>query len=371
MTAESIDAVKQRLGKHESLIVREADPFNAEPPPARLRESFITPNALFYVRNHAPVPRVDANSFRLEVEGMIREDLSLSLADIREGFAAYEVTATLACAGNRRTDLARVRPIPGEVPWGNEAISTARWRGARLADVLAAAGVEREARHVAFLGLDEVEKHDSRFNFGGSIPVEAASNESTLLAYEMNGEPLPPTHGAPLRVVVPGYIGARSVKWLKQIMLQHEPSDNYYQRHAYKIFPIDVTSANVDWSGGKMLGESVINSVICVPVEGAALEAGAIKVSGYAIASGLNRLEQVELSTDDGATWTRADLATSATRGAWTLWDCEVRVAPGAHTLVVRAADSSGATQPPSADHIWNFKGYMNNAWHRVGVMAR
>lgn len=371
MRAEAIDDIKRHLGKHESLIVREADPFNAEPPPARLRASFITPTELFYVRNHAPVPRVDAYSFRLEVDGMIRETLSLSLAEIRESFAAHEVTATLACAGNRRTDLARVRSIPGEVPWSNEAISTARWRGARLADVLAAAGVDVEARHAAFLGLDEVEKHNTRFYFGGSIPVEATTNEETLLAYEMNGEPLLPTHGAPLRVVVPGYIGARSVKWLKRITLQREPSDNYYQQHAYKIFPPHVTSANVDWNGGEMLGESRINSVICEPVEGDMREAGEMKVSGYAIASGLNRIEQVELSIDDGATWTRADLAMDAVRGAWTLWNCELRVVPGAHTLIVRAVDSSGATQPPTADAIWNFKGYMNNAWHRVGIMAR
>lgn len=371
MRAEAIDDIKRSLGKHESLVVREADPFNAEPPPARLRASFITPTNLFYVRNHAPVPQVDTDSFRLEVDGMVRKPLSLSIATLRESFAAYEVTATLACAGNRRTDLARVRPIPGEVPWGNEAISTARWRGARLTDVLAAGGVDVGARHVALLGLDEVEKHDSRFNFGGSIPIEAASNENTLLAYEMNGEPLPPTHGAPLRVIVPGYIGARSVKWLKRITLQREPSDNYYQQHAYKLFPPDVTSANVDWTGGEMLGESRINSVICQPVEGDALEAGEIKVFGYAVASGLNELERVELSTDDGATWTRAELATSAVSGVWTFWSCELRVAPGAHTLLVRAVDSSGATQPPNADAIWNFKGYMNNAWHRVGVTAR
>ena len=369
--ADSTREIKHSLGKHESLIVREADPFNAEPPPARLRGSFITPTELFYVRNHAPVPQVDANSYRLEVDGMIREPLSLSLESLRETFTAHEVTATLACAGNRRTDLARVRPIPGEGPWGNEAISTARWRGARLADVLAAAGVDGQARHVAFLGLDEAEKHGARFNFGGSIPVEAASNENTLLAYEMNGEPLLPTHGAPLRVVVPGYIGARSVKWLKRITPQREPSDNYYQQHAYKIFPPDVTSANVDWSGGEMLGESIINSVICEPVEGNTLEAGEVKVSGYATASGLNRLEQIELSIDDGVTWTRADLATDAMPGAWTLWSCGLKVAPGAHTLIVRAVDSTGATQPPNADHIWNFKGYMNNAWHRVSFTAR
>ncbi len=148
-----------------------------------------------------------------------------------------------------------VAPVPGEVPWSAGAIGNAQWSGAPLREVLEAAGAGLEVRHVAFGGMDEIEMEDQRFGFGGSIPIEKAISPEVMLAYEMNGEPLAPEHGAPLGDVVPGYIGACSVKWLSSITLQEAPSSNYYQTHAYKIFPPQVDEETADWEKGLMLGE--------------------------------------------------------------------------------------------------------------------
>ena len=251
-------------------IVRQEEPFNGGPAPERMASAFITSNALFYVRNHGNVPEVDRASYRLKVGGEVRRPLELTLDDLGR-LPRASVTATLQCAGNRRRELIRVRPIPGELPWDAEAISNAVWSGTPLAEVLAAAQPAAAARHVALRGLDETERHGTRFCFGGSIPLDKAMGREVLLADRMNGEPLPPLHGAPLRLVVPGYVGARSVKWLAAITLQHEPSDNYFQAKAYRLFPAGVRpgaagpGGDFDWNRGMMLGESSLNAVITTP----------------------------------------------------------------------------------------------------------
>jgi len=224
---------------------------------------------------------------------MVQQQLHLSLWEIRENFSKSIVTATLQCAGNRRQDLMEVAPVPGEVPWSAGAIGNTQWGGVPLREVLLAAGVGPEARHAAFTGLDEIEMKDQRFGFGGSGPIALAMGPELVLAYEMNGEPLAPEHGAPLRVVAPGYIGARSVKWLASIELQEEPSSNYYQTHAYKIFPSQVNEETADWRKGLMLGELSVNSVICQPTDEETVPAGPISVRGYAITGGERSVERV------------------------------------------------------------------------------
>jgi sulfite oxidase len=279
--------------------------------------------------------------------------------------------ATLQCAGNRRTELMAVAPIPGELGWGAEAISTAKWGGVALRDILAsvspATSPATGASHVAFTGFDETERLGNRFQFGGSIPLEKAMSGEVLLAYEMNGAPLPPVHGAPLRVVVPGYIGARSVKWLSTITVQDEPSDNYFQAHAYRLFAPQVGPQDVDWESGLMLGELPVNSVICSPGDGGALAPGEVVVQGYAMAGGGRTLARVDLSGDGGRTWRTADLAGEG-RWAWRLWEGRLELPAGEHELVCRAWDSAAQTQPEHPAHVWNFKGYANNAWHRVRI---
>ncbi|HEX4964468.1 MAG TPA: sulfite oxidase [Thermoanaerobaculia bacterium] len=353
--------------KHPDLIVRQPDPFNGGPPPGRLAGHFITSNDLFFVRNHGGVPAVDRDAYRLVIDGLVDQPLSLSLSDLRR-FPRSTVTATLQCAGNRRQEMMAEKPIPDELPWGTEAVSNAEWSGALLRDVLAAAGLRPEALHAAFTGLDDTERHGHRFNFGGSIPLDKALSGEVLLADTMNGQPLPSVHGAPLRVVVPGYIGARSVKWLSRITLQEKPSDNYFQAKAYRLFPPHFNKDNVDWERGLMLGEAPVSSVILSPQEKATVPAGKVAVRGWSLAGGNRSVFRVDVSADGGGTWTVADFVQGQGAFVWRLWEAVIDLAPGPREIVCRAWDTAAQTQPERAAQVWNFKGYANNAWHRVRV---
>lgn len=357
--------------KHPGIITRSEQPLNLEPPIELLRQNFATPTELFYVRNHGSVPKIDANEYSLSVNGMVQQELRLSMYQIREHFSKSTVTATLQCAGNRRQGLMEVAPMPGEEPWSAGAIGNARWSGVPLREVLQAAGVEPQARHAAFSGLDEIEIEDQRFGLGGSIPIQKAMSPEVLLAYEMNGEPLSPVHGAPLRVVAPGYLGARSVKWLGSITLQEEPSSNYYQTHAYKLFPPHIDEETADWEKGLMLGELPVNSVICRPTDEETVSAGPVSVQGYAVSGGDRSVERVEVSVDGGESWVTAELQEGNEPWAWRFWEASVDLELGQYEIVARAWDAMANTQPELAEQIWNFKGYMNNSWHRVEVNAR
>ena len=357
------------MPKDPNLEVLSDEPFNAQPPLRELIAAHLTPTPLFFARNHAPIPRLDEDGHLLSVGGMVLRRLSLRVPDLRANFPAVEITATLQCAGNRRDELIKVRPVPGETPWGASALSTATWRGTPLAAVLEAAGVLDGAVHVAFLGRDEVEKEGNRFGFGGSIPLERALQPDVLLAWEMNGEPLAPEHGFPVRALVPGWIGARSVKWLGEIVVQREPSDNWYQQRAYKVFPTHVEKDGADWATGLMLGELGLTSVIGDPADGQEVAAGEVRVRGYAMAGGRRTVERVEVTSDHGATWTVAELGEGGA-GSWRLWEARLRLEPGPHEVACRAWDSAAMTQPEDVGGLWNFKGYMNTAWHRVRVWA-
>jgi DMSO/TMAO reductase YedYZ molybdopterin-dependent catalytic subunit/glyoxylase-like metal-dependent hydrolase (beta-lactamase superfamily II) len=353
------------LAKHPSLITWTEQPLNAETLPELLCDSEITANPLFFVRNHGPIPEVDPGAYLLTVRGLVADRLSLTLEDLRERFERVTLDATLTCAGNRRDGLAAIAPIPGQVPWGPGATGNARWGGVRLRDVLGAAGVEGSAAHVAFTGLDACAEEGEVIPFGGSIPLAKALAPEVLLADEMNGEPLPPAHGYPLRVVVPGYIGARSVKWLATIAVQSRPSSNYFQARTYRLYPSRVRSETTP-EHGFPLGETPVNSVVCRPAEGAIVAGPRVLARGYAITGGTREIERVEVSLDRGATFATARLLGRGGAGAWRLWEAELELGPGPCELAVRAWDSAASTQPESAEGIWNLKGYINNAWHRV-----
>ncbi|MBI2873009.1 MAG: sulfite oxidase [Chloroflexi bacterium] len=355
--------------KRESLMVHPGLAWNAEPPAGELRQHLVTPTDLFFVRNHGGVPDVDLASYSLAVGGAVKRELHLSMAQVRDRFPRVELCATLECAGNRRRELAEIRPTPGEVLWDQGAIGTALWRGVLLRDVLEAAGVDEAARHVAFTGMDRVDMAEGPATVGGSVPIEKALSDEVILAYEMNGSPLAAVHGFPLRVVVPGFIGARSVKWLQAITLQREPSNNYFQRHAYKLFPPSATACNVDWSKGEVLTRLALNSVICLPRDGEVVQAGEVLVQGYAI-SGVSKIERVEVSVDNEHGWVTGCLQEGQGPWTWRFWDASLQLEPGPHRLVARAWDALGNTTPADAAERWNFKGYVNNAWHRVRVYA-
>ena len=210
-------------GKRADMVVHEADPFNAEPPPGALAGEVLTGLDSFYSRNHGPIPDLDMQTWQLSVDGSVETPLVLSLARLRERFSEQTLTATMQCAGNQRAGFFEVRDIPGEAPWGPGATSTAEWTGVRLSDVLTAAGIQSAAAHVAFTAPDVSQLPSPPQTYGASIPVAKAMAGETLLAWAMNGQPLTPLHGAPLRVVVPGWIGARSVKWVQRITAQRQP----------------------------------------------------------------------------------------------------------------------------------------------------
>src|SRR3954468_19937516 len=288
-----------RYGKRAGLIVHGEDPFNAETGPDALAEGPLTATDAFYVRGHGDVPAIDPGAWRLRVDGLVERELDLSLSTLREAFREREVTATLQCAGNRRAGLMAIRDIPGEAPWGPGATGTATWSGVALADVLALAGPGRDASHVGFEGADACPEAKPVQRFGGSIGLEKACRAEVLLAWAMNGEPLAPVHGGPVRVVVPGYIGARSVKWLERIELRSRPWHGYFQEVVYRLLPEDGTPGP---GQGMPLGLVALNADILSPADGASVAAGEVEVRGYAFAGGERHVARVDVSLD-GGTW--------------------------------------------------------------------
>ena len=356
-----------RYGKRADLIVHEREPFNAETGLAALDEGPLTATDAFYVRGHGAVPEIDLAAWRLRVDGAVERELSLSFATLREAFVERTETATLQCAGNRRAGLMAIRDIPGEAPWGPGATGTAAWTGVALADVLALARPLRDAAHVGFEGADLCREAQPAQRFGGSIRLDKACRPEVLLAWAMNGEPLPPVHGAPLRVVVPGYIGARSVKWLERIEVRATPWPGYFQHVAYRLLPEDGTPGP---GAGMPLGIVALNSDVLSPIDGQTVAAGAVEVRGYAFAGGERYVARVDVSLDAGETWVQAEMLDDLGRWAWRHWRATVELAPGEHEIVVRAWDSSAATQPETEAALWNPKGYVNNARPRVRVRA-
>jgi len=357
--------------KRDDMIVHESDPYNAEPAPSALAEKMLTPLDSFYGRNHGPVPVIDPRAWRLRIGGLAEHDLDLSLEDLHGRFAPQTITATLQCAGNRRADLMEVRDIPGEAPWGPGATSTAEWTGVSLAEVLRTAGPRPGATHVAFSAPDISPAAHPPQAYGGSVPLAKALAGEVLLAWAMNGQPLPPVHGGPVRVVVPGYIGARSVKWVERITLQDHPSDNYFQATAYRLLPAEADPAATGPGDGLSLGAVAVNSAILRPGDGTVLPAGPAEVAGYAFAGDDRGIARVDVSADGGQTWQQASLGPDAGPWAWRQWQATIDVPAGKTEIIARAWDTSAAAQPESPAHLWNPKGYVNNSWARVRVTAR
>jgi DMSO/TMAO reductase YedYZ molybdopterin-dependent catalytic subunit len=344
-----------------ALIPRQTAPDNAEFP-LHHWWSWITPNSLFYVRSHFPVPTLDPEAWRLSIEGEVEQPLTLSLDDLR-ALPRRRLISTLECAGNRRTEF---QPPPPGVPWQDGAVSNAEWEGIALAELLVLARPRTSAREVVLEGADQgtVAGGDSPIRFARSLPLSRAMSPHTLLAHRMNGAALPAAHGAPLRAVVPGAYGMDSVKWLVRLVLLDRPFDGYFQANDYRLFPSTPSAAPVP-----PVGRVRTNSLIAWPGPGTTLPVEEVRVVGYAW-TGSGTLRKVDLSVDGGASWSPARLVGPDVPYAWRLWEASWRPAgTGTHSLVVRATDSNGGTQPEQAE--WNAKGYANNARHHVEVQVR
>ena len=353
------------LGK--DLIFRTTDPRNAEPTLDKLVQSWITPIKHFYVRSHAPNPKIDISQYRLTVEGSVRTPKTFSFDELQK-LPTKTITATLTCAGNRRAEYNKEGKVGG-VQWGPGAIGNATWSGLALSDLLQQVGVLEEAKHVWFEGLDEIEKGGGIIPFGGSIPMPKAmiggDMPGALLAHQMNGQPLTADHGYPLRTVVPGYIGARSVKWLGKIIVSDKPSPNHYLATAYKV--VQKTDP-IDWTESGPIYRFPVNGAIATPESGATVEAGELELSGYTLPTGRAgaKITEVLISADGGKTWQRAKLTGNAADYCWQLWTAKVKVTKNTKRLVLRAMDSSGGFMPGRVP--WNAKGYLQNSWYKLPI---
>lgn len=349
------------------MIIQSADPFNAEPAPAALIASFVTLRELFYIRSNGPVPTLSADQ-AVSVDGMVDKPAIWTRETFERSFATTSVLSTMQCAGNRRADLQQVKPTAGD-PWGVGAIGTAEWTGVRLADVLAAAGFDRQnAKHVRFLSADEVLVEGERDSYGVSIPLAKALHPDTLIAWAINGVPLPPEHGFPLRMVVPGYAGVRSAKWLTRIEVSEAPAIQLIQAKDYKLFPPAVAKGEADWDAGLVINAMPVNAAICDPADRAVLKKGPITIRGYALA-GDRAVARVDVSLNGGRDWCQAELEQRPDAPwSWTRWSWTGEIGRGNHEFVVRAVDEAGQTQPSAPDDVWNFAGYLATNWHRVRV---
>jgi sulfite oxidase len=357
-------------GKRADMVVHEVEPYNAEPPLHGLAGEQVTAVESFYSRNHGPVPRLEPTAWRLTVDGLVDRELELSLRELKDRFELRTLTATLQCAGNRRAGFLAVRDIPGEDPWRGGATSTASWTGVLLGDVLAAARLRDTAAHVEFTAPDVSELADPPQPYAGSVPVGKAVSGAVLLAWEMNGQPLPAVHGGPVRVVVPGWIGARSVKWVQRITARTTPSDGYFQATAYRLLPADTDPATVGPGVGLSLGPVGLNTEILRPPAGASVPAGPTEVTGYSFAGDGRGVARVEVSADGGRTWVQAEVYDQDGPWAWQLWRADVDLGAGPVTLTARAWDTGGTAQPADAEHLWNPKGYFNNSWAQADITA-
>ena len=360
--------------------MRTATPFNGETP-APLLATPVTPADFHYVRNHLPVPTVAGGGDGWVVEvaaGPGADALRLTVADLKARFPPATLPVTLQCSGNRRNELSAVKPVQG-LEWDAGAVSTAVWTGARLADVLAAAGLTAATapalgvRHVVFDGGDA--EPGGGPGYGASVPAPRALDprSDVLLAYAMNGAPLPPDHGAPVRVVVPGVTAARSVKWVARVSGSGEESESHWQRKDYRTFSPSTDWASVDWDASPSIMETNVTSAVTEPGNGATLEGplDEVDVAGWAYSGGGRGVQRVDVTADDGATWTTATLERVPGDGdgfqgpawAWTQWRARVPLppaagAPGATlTLAARAVDTACNVQPESAAHVWNLRG--------------
>ena len=347
-----------------AMIVHSNSPFNAEPPMHLLCGSFITPQELFYVRSHGLIPD-PASAEKLRLGGKVTRPASFTVADLQARFETVTLAATLQCAGNRRADLQAVGKTAGD-PWQAAAVGNAEWTGVRLADLLAAAGVEAGGAHVAFTSRDVLEEH-APLPYAVSIPLEKAIAPEVVLAWAMNGAALTPQHGAPLRAVVPGYAGVRSAKWLRSVEVMAEPAHSPVQRQDYKLVPPEMDAQSVDWERGMTINALPVNSAICEPAPGK-VPVGPCQIRGWAMASERS-VARVDVSADGGKHWIQAALQQQGC-WSWALWHAALDLGPGQHELVVRAWDDAGQTQPVDPGSMWNFKGYLCSAWHRVRVTA-
>ena len=327
----------------------------------------VTPAGLHYLLIHYDIPEVDPADWRLAIDGAVRAPLSLSLDELRS-MPASTLAVTLECAGNGR---ALLDPHVESQPWLVEAVGNAEWTGTPLRGVIERAGVDPGVVELVFTGLDHGLDHEVEQDYQRSLPLAEAMRDDVLLVYEMNGAPLPPQHGFPLRLVVPGWYGMAHVKWLASVTATTEPFAGFQMSRTYRLW----SDSDAEDAPGVAVERILPRALLRPPgfpdfyTRRRIVDRGDVALEGRAW-SGLGPVERVEVSVDDGSTWADARLgALPQSPYAWRPWTFAWAARPGEHVLSCRAIDATGATQPLST--VWNRGGFQNNVVHRVPVTVR
>jgi DMSO/TMAO reductase YedYZ molybdopterin-dependent catalytic subunit len=343
------------------LVVHRANPLNCETSIPSLIGGVVMPNAHFYVRNHFPIPRLNAATWRLSVGGLVERPLSLSLSELKN-MRSQTLVVTLECAGNGRSLFSPA--IEGE-KWDLGAVSTAEWTGVPLVEVMERAGIKTGAAELLFRGVDRgmVSGRTGPIHFERSLSLSDARSPEVLLAYAMNGEALPVQHGYPLRVIVPSWYAVTSVKWLSEIEVLDQPFNGHYQTDVYQY----------EWTrDGQMVREPVtlqrVRSLITEPDANHEVACGELAIRGVAW-SGAAPIARVEVSIGNGP-WQQARLVGTRNRHSWQWWELITHLdGPGTTTIRARASDLAGRIQPEEAE--WNRLGYGNNVIQEVVLNVR
>ncbi|KAF2123526.1 molybdopterin binding oxidoreductase [Dothidotthia symphoricarpi CBS 119687] len=355
-------------------------PYNGEPPRKRLVETEITDNKDLFVRNHGGIPEIDPASYYFEVEGLVNNPKKITLAELQDEsiFPRMSTTVTLQCSGTRR--LEQIHDYPGDgdelinAPWGEGAIGTSRWTGVSLKKVIKyCGGLKDNGKHLEFFGADTYFKKGQVYNYGVSVPSRKMKVNEVMLAWEVNGETLPPIHGGPLRVVVMGYIGARSCKWLTRINVISDPSLAPVQMKEYIYYTPQVGKHNATYSNGFSIQTMPVASAIMTPVDkDVIMHDGKIKLTGWAY-SGSGWPERVEVSADGGGVWYQVPYDQLSTKylHAWRTWEYEIPVdAEGWLEFCVRCWDDALNTQPTFVRSAWNWDLHVTSSCHRVKLYS-
>ncbi|CAN5617442.1 hypothetical protein BH23CHL5_BH23CHL5_13700 [soil metagenome] len=339
----------ESIGKDPRLIQHGSTTFET---PMELIDGLYTPNDLFFIRSNGPVSiDINPDEWRLSVTGLVNEELDLSLADL-QGMTPRTVSSWVECSGNSRGRFAQGENEPASgTQWGNGAIGNAEWTGVSLIDVLNMAGLQESGVDVVSQGADFAEMQRG-------LPLEMAYDLDVMLAWEMNGEPVPAPHGGPVRLFVPGWGGIASTKWVVGLEIIDRPFQGTFNVESYVV--IDANGAVL-----RPVQQMPVKSAINSPIPGASVSAGDHTIAGYAW-SGYGGIEQVEVSTDGGETWQEATITLEAGPRSWVRFEYAWDAPAGETVLMSRATDERGLTQPDSVP--WNRLGYQMNAVYQVPV---
>ncbi len=354
------------LAGKEGLTVLNDRPLNAETP-AHLLDDPVTPTARHFIRNNGlPPERASAADWTLTIDGLVEKPMKLSIADLRKQFEAVDLALQLECGGNGRSGFDP--PAKGN-QWTQGAVACAKWRGVRLADVLRAAGVKKNVVYTAHEGADlHLSGDPEKKPISRGVPIKKALDPNNLIAFQQNGADIHPMNGAPLRLVVPGWPGSCSQKWLTRIWLRDTVHDGEkmtgasYRVPAHPIAP----GEKVEEKDFVIIEAMPVKSIITRPQTGLKTAGRSLEVGGHAWA-GDRKVKEMHVSIDFGSTWQKAELATPVNPYAWQQWKARVAFPePGYYEVWARATDETGVMQPHAV--AWNPKGYLNNSMHRIAV---